>query len=93
MRRLLALVLFVSLTLFASGCFHNTIVVSPDYDPSTEIPNVEELRIHLFDIIPLGSPINMEEVCPTGAGVVETRSFISLYVFGFSQARVYCNRV
>ncbi len=91
MKRLIALVLFVSLTLFATGCFHNTVVVSPDYDPAQEIPDVEELRLHLLDLVPLGSPINMGEVCSTGAGVVETRYFISLGIISISQARVFCN--
>lgn len=91
MKRMLTLVLFVALTLFASGCFHNQIVISPDYDPAQEIPNVEELRIHLIDLVPLGSPINLDEVCPTGAGVVETRSLFAISILSFSQARVYCN--
>ncbi len=90
MKPLIAFVLFLSLTL-TTGCFKTTVVVSPDYDPTQEIPNVEELRLHLFDLIPLGSPIDMGRACPNGAGIVETRFLVTIEIISISQVRVYCN--
>lgn len=90
-RLLISLVLVVALAVVSSGCFHNRIVTSPEYDPGQTTPDHEELRLHVIGLVPLGSPVNLDDVCPQGAGVVETRFFLNLSVFSIGQARVHCS--
>ncbi|RAL20284.1 hypothetical protein DL240_18060 [Lujinxingia litoralis] len=93
MARFVMLALVAALAFPSTGCFHNRIVTSPDYNPSKSTPDAEELRLHILELIPLNSPVNLEATCPNGAGVVESRIFFRVYFLGFSQTRVYCNTV
>ena len=91
MKRLLsALIVLLAFSVLSTGCFHNKIVTSPDYDPGQTVADHEEIRLHLIRLVPLGGNINLDTICPGGAGVVETRYFISLSVIDISQARVHC---
>lgn len=90
-RLILSLIVVLAFAVVSTGCFHNTIVTSPDYDPAQEIADHEELRIHLLGLVPLGGPINLDALCPQGAGVVETRYLIGISIVDFSQARVHCS--
>ena len=93
-RLMLSLIVVLAIAVASSGCFHNKVVTSPDYDPGQTVPDHEEMRLHLFQLIPLNSAVNLSEVCPGGAGVVETRYLIGLQWIGIpidiSQARVHC---
>lgn len=91
MKRLMsALIVLLAFAVVSTGCFHNQIVTSPDYDPGQTTADHEEIRLHLIRLVPLGGSINLDAICPGGAGVVESRYFISLSVIDISQARVYC---
>lgn len=93
MARFIMLALVAALAFPSTGCFHNRIVTSPDYNPSKSTPDAEELRLHLFELIPLSGPVSLDATCPNGAGVVESRLFFRILFLGFSQTRVYCNSV
>lgn len=91
MKRFMIAVMLVALTLMISGCYHSRVVVSPDYDPATAQPDVDESRWHILGLIPIGGDINLEERCPAGAGVVESRWLFPIFVVNWSNIKVYCN--
>lgn len=93
MARFVMLALVAALAFPSTGCFHNRIVTSPDYNPSKSTPDAEELRIHILGLFAVNSPVNLEATCPNGAGVVESRMLFELRIASFSQTRVYCNTV
>ena len=87
MKRLLICLVVIAFSLSATACFHNQVITSPDYDPAQEEPDHEEIQIHIMGIITISDPVDLDEVCPGEAGIVESRIFLSNWV---SQARVFC---
>lgn len=90
MNRIIMLLLLVALALPALGCYHNQVIMAPDYDPSVDIADEEDLRLHLFGLFPLQQDVNLQEVCANGAGVVESRVLFRIGIVDFSQTRTYC---
>ncbi|TXD41215.1 hypothetical protein FRC96_04300 [Lujinxingia vulgaris] len=93
MARFVMLALVAALAFPSTGCFHNRIVTSPDYNPSKSTPDAEELRIHILGLFSVNSPVDLEATCPNGAGVLESRMLFGIQFLTFSQTRVYCNTV
>ena len=85
-RLMLTLIVVLALAVVSTGCWNNKIVTSPDYDPGQTSPDVEDISFHLLGLIHLTGDIDLNEVCPGGAGVVESKQFI----FGIGQTAVYC---
>lgn len=87
MKKLMMIVALVAIALGSTGCFHNKVIMSPDYDPAATEPDAEAISFHLFGILALvGGSVDLDEVCPAGAGVVEDRLFIA----GIGQTRIFC---
>lgn len=89
MKRLILLGLLLGLVLPSLACYHNQIVVSPDYDPAMTAPTHQETRLHVLALIPIGGDIDLNEYCPNGAGVVETKLFFP-FIVTFGQMSIYC---
>lgn len=81
MKRFCTLILLVGLTLPLTGCFHNQIIVEKNYSSSaTEVDWRNGWQSYLlYGLVPLGNnPIDMTQVCPQGAGIVEVKqSFVN----------------
>ena len=92
MKRVCLLALLAALMLPAMGCFQNTIVVSPDYDPRMTVPTHQESRMHILGLVPIGGDVNLNDYCPQGAGVVQTKVFFPYFVVSFGQMSIYCGR-
>lgn len=105
MKRLATLILLVGLLAPAlSGCFHNQIIVQDNYNASaTEADWSKGWQTYLlWGLIPLGeNPINVNQACPQGAGIVEVKqTFLNGLVsglalgglFSFQSVAVYCAR-
>lgn len=91
MKKLVMILALVAIALGSTGCMHNRVVMSPEYDPSKEYPDHDRLTVHVLGIIPINGVVNLERECPNGAGVVENRTFFGIWGISFSQARVFCN--
>lgn len=102
MKKLSTLFLLVALTVpTLTGCFHNQIIVEKNYNASATQPDwANNWRTYLlFGLVPLSSePIGMTEVCPQGAGIVETKksflngllSGILVNILSFEEAKITC---
>ena len=90
MKRVCLLALLAVLMLPAMGCFQNTVVVSPDYDPRMTAPTHQETRMHILGLVPIGGDINLNEYCPQGTGIVETKMLFPFFVVSFGQMSIYC---
>lgn len=91
MKKFIPMLFILALVLPSLGCFHNRVIVSPDYNPSKTTPDHEAIFIHLFSIIPLSSNVDLNQVCPNGAGIVEHRGLLyGQLPIDFGQVRVYC---
>ena len=76
MKRFYTLILLVGLMAPLSGCFHNQIIVEKNYNSSATEPDWRKgwQAYALMGLIPLGeNPIDLAQVCPQGAGIVETK--------------------
>jgi len=102
MKRLIALA-FVALiaSTALTGCYHNQIIVDKNYNSSATEPDMHNgFQMYLIEgLIPLGdNPIDLNSVCPQGAGIVEVQqSFLDgliNHVIGailsFQDTKVYC---
>lgn len=81
MKRFYALILLVALSLPMTGCFHNQILVEPNYNSgATQADWHNGWQLYaLAGLIPLGqNPIDLATICPQGVGLVETKmSFVN----------------
>ena len=87
MKRLMLCLMVFAFALSSTACFHNQVITSPDYDPAQEEPDHSEIQIHIFGLVNVTGPVNLEETCPQGAGIVESRTFVNGWV---SEAAVHC---
>lgn len=86
----MSMVFFLLVMLVAtSGCFHNRIVTSPNYNAAKSQEDYSAMQIHILGLIPT-TEVTLNEVCQTEAGVVETKTYISLFFLTFSNLKVYC---
>ena len=98
MKRLIAILFVFALVAPMTGCFHNQIMVDPNYNPSQTTPDFEHgWQIHLIGLIDLSGPVELTQVCPQGAGLLEVeRTFVNGLVtaivplVSFQTRRVYC---
>lgn len=103
MKRIITLLFVVALTVpTLTGCFHNQVVVSDNYNSSATEPDFQnswQLYL-LYGLIPLGeNPIMLDQKCPQGAGVVEVKqsflngllsSLLGRGIISFQTVGVYC---
>ncbi len=102
MKRIITLIFVVALTVpTLTGCYHNQIVVSDNYNSSQTEPDWRNgFQMYLIaGLIPLGdNPIMLDQACPQGAGVVEVKqtflngllnSFVGT-IISFQDVSVYC---
>lgn len=76
MKRFIASILLVALVMTTTGCFHNQVIVESNYDSSQPAPDYRNAwqAYAIMGLIPLGNnPIDLAQVCPQGAGVVQTK--------------------
>ncbi len=66
----LAIMCLVSL----SGCFKQQVIVDPSYGGAKMMPDFEQTHIHVLGVINLDNQVNLEDVCPNGAGMVENKT-------------------
>ncbi|MEC9442036.1 MAG: hypothetical protein VYE40_13110 [Myxococcota bacterium] len=66
----LSLVCLVSLT----GCFKQQVIVDSSYESAKMLPDFEKTHIHVLGVINLDGRVNLEDVCPNGAGMVENKT-------------------
>jgi hypothetical protein len=57
-----------------TGCFHQQVIVDPAYDASKTVPDFTRTHVHVLGLINLDNQINLDEVCPSGAGMVENKT-------------------
>lgn len=92
MKRLAALFILLACMGSLTGCFHEQIIVNPNYDTSKTVPDVDELQIHIFGLVNLSGPVNLNQVCPNGADRVASKMLFNFNILTFSKAQVYCKK-
>jgi hypothetical protein len=102
MKRIITLIFLVALTVpTLTGCYHNQIIVSDNYNASATEPDWRSgFQMYLLaGLIPLGeNPVMLDQACPQGAGLIEVKqSFVngllnSLVgtIISFQDVSVYC---
>jgi hypothetical protein len=89
MKRLL-LTMFLAFAMTGlTGCYKDLIVIDKGYNPSKRAPDVESGRLYILGF-PLGAPVNLNQVCPGGAGLVEVKTYFFINIFAYSSDMVYC---
>ncbi|MFU8802860.1 MAG: hypothetical protein ACNA8W_03525 [Bradymonadaceae bacterium] len=90
MKKFIAVLFIVALALPVAGCFHNQVITSPEYNPSKTVPDHEQSYLQVLGFVGITSPVQLNEVCPRGAGIVEHRMLFPTPLISFGQAKVYC---
>lgn len=89
MRALLTLGLVIAMA-GLTGCFKQQVVVDSNYNASKIEPNYTGLNVHIFGFIGISNKTNLSEVCPSGAGVVQNKTFLYGFI-NIQQSAVYCS--
>jgi hypothetical protein len=99
MKRLATLALLVGLMMPMTGCYHNQIIVQKDYDASGTVDYENPWEMYLIaGLIPMGGTIDLAQVCPNGAGLIEVQtpfvqgllSRIVGILISFQEVKVIC---
>ena len=72
-----------------SGCYHNQVVVDGQYNAAKTTPDHQATYFHIIGIIGISNQVDLKQVCPSGAGVIENKTlwFPAVTV---QQLAVYC---
>ena len=57
-----------------SGCFKQQVIVDSGYNAAKTVPDFSRTHVHVLGLINLDNHINIDEVCPSGAGMVENKT-------------------
>jgi hypothetical protein len=89
MKRLMLSALLMLSMAGLTGCYKDMIVVDKGYNPAKAVPDFESGRLYIFGF-GIGEPVSLNQVCPSGAGIIQVKTLFFVSIFGYSKDIVYC---
>ena len=73
-----------------SGCFHQQVVVDPGYNAAQATPDYTQTHFHILGLVGINNTAPLDALCPEGAGLVETVTYLGLFLVTIESHGVYC---
>ncbi|MEC9442039.1 MAG: hypothetical protein VYE40_13125 [Myxococcota bacterium] len=90
LKRILLTLALLSLVSVTTGCYNQQVVADTNYNAAKSTPDFQGTTIHIIGLVGISNTATLNEVCPSGAGLVETKAFLASPVLSIGQMAVYC---
>ena len=92
MKRLLALMALVTVCASTTGCFHEQIIMNPNYNANVTTPDVSETQITVIGLVNVSGDVDLKATCQNGVDRASSKVLFDLGIVAFRKAEVFCTK-